>query len=1291
MNRFQSNTKHVLAALIPICALLFSWSVRAATSKAPLPTVSTVQGYYDLSSEDARRGLPVRIEGVVIYSDSSWNLLWVRGESGVLFQAPPDGAILPAAGTRVIVTGTTLIAKKGAHGIEDLKLAEIGAGELRPPVILKPGNLNGDQLPNRRVMLGGTVVESRMEDGHLWLIVAFLRNFQVRVIVKDSTPEQRADLLGAQVEVVGWAAVISQERAMNESAIQVFVSAMSDLTVYRRGPRDVFDVPSIEILDLGSEYEKTPDPRLLRFRGEVAEQAEDSSFVLAQGTNRVPVLLRSRTKLVPGALVDVVGIVWRNSDSGYFIDHALLRPAQAGTETASRTEDELPILHTVQAVRGLTPEMAVRGYPVDISGTVTYYDPVWRILFLQDATGGIYVDAKSKSYPFVPGDRIQVRGVSDPGGFAPMIAGGIQLYKRSSGDLPVAREVSFGRLMSGAEDSQWVTLGGVVEAVSRSQKNLLLRLRNEAGPFEVVVLGEGPRVKNLNWVGAEVKLTGVCGIKANSFRQVTGINFHVPGTNFMEFTAAPPLDPFDIDAVRLADLLRFDLEAEPSTKRVKIAGVVTFSGGSGMAAIQDGSSGMLLRFPTNSIPARRDLVEILGFPYMSEFVPTLRELQWRKLGETNSPAALPLDIEHVLEGGQQARLVEVTATVMDNHAAAGTPLLTMESMGLFFSAEFPGHQSSAFLRGLRPRAVVRLVGVCCLEADAWDLPRTFKLLVSDESSVQVVREAPSFETDDAIAAVAGLLLIVVAALAWAGALRSRVAKQTERIREEMNARGHVSARYHDLIENAQEMIFSLDSAGAFTAVNPATEKVFCEPRGILLDSKIWPWLDPNGNAVLQQAIDWLHSGRAQTDLELQVSAGEGKKMLELGIRRQQRSDGQAEIQCIARDVSERRQIEGQMRQMQKMESIGQLAAGVAHDYNNLMTVVLTNTEFIQEDADLEGDNAVMVDEIQIAARRAADLTSQLLAFSRRQIMKVKVLDPTQLLAGLTGMLSRLIGENIELSIDVDEGLPTINGDRGMIEQVLVNLVLNARDAMSDGGKLTLAARAIDISEADADHRVEALPGLHLDISVTDTGIGIAPDQMGHLFEPFYTTKEVGEGTGLGLSTVFGIAKQHEGWVEVESAVGQGSVFHVYLPANIDMDAEDQVRANDNAGQYVGSETVLIVEDDEPVRQTMVKVLHRAGYRVLQAGDGPEALEVWKGNETRVSLLVSDMVMPGGMSGRDVANEIRKVNPDLLAIFCSGYSADFIGLSTLSDRERLLPKPFERKMLVKLARELLDSR
>lgn len=403
---------------------------------------------------------------------------------------------------------------------------------------------------------------------------------------------------------------------------------------------------------------------------------------------------------------------------------------------------------------------------------------------------------------------------------------------------------------------------------------------------------------------------------------------------------------------------------------------------------------------------------------------------------------------------------------------------------------------------------------------------------------------------------------------------------------------------------------------------------------------------------------------------------------------------------VVNDVTAQRHLEEQFRQAQKMEAIGQLSGGVAHDFNNLLTVINGHLGLLEATGRVTPDIEESIHEISQAATRAANLTRQLLTFSRKQVMQSRALDLREVVENLARMLGRIVGEHIEMGVETCSSPAWVWADQGMIEQVLMNLSINARDAMPQGGRLVI--RVDHISAEDftaagfiAEHGAEhPRPKAYVRITVEDNGCGIAPDIRSKIFEPFFTTKEVGKGTGLGLATVYGIARQHGGACDLESEPGQGSRFFVCLPA-LEKQAESEFgSAVLGGGLNGGDETVLLVEDDPSVASLVRMTLEMAGYRVLEAPSGVRALEVWKKHASEVELLFTDFVMPDGMTGRELAKRLLGERPELPVIFTSGYSPDVAGRD-LGDGEdtniRFLAKPFSCSSLLEAVRESLDAR
>ena len=398
------------------------------------------------------------------------------------------------------------------------------------------------------------------------------------------------------------------------------------------------------------------------------------------------------------------------------------------------------------------------------------------------------------------------------------------------------------------------------------------------------------------------------------------------------------------------------------------------------------------------------------------------------------------------------------------------------------------------------------------------------------------------------------------------------------------------------------------------------------------------------------------------------------------------------VHCYVGDITDRLRQEEQLRQSQKMETIGQLAAGVAHDFNNLLTIVQFETSILTENNLLDAESRAGVDQIAKAAERAANLTRQLLAFSHKQGKEARLIDLPGVVADITRLLRRILGENITLNTHATPGLPPILADPGMIEQVVMNLAVNGRDAMPDGGQIDFTVSEVKLDAAAIPQHPGGRPGSFLKLEVRDTGTGIAPEHLSRIFEPFFTTKEAGKGTGLGLATVFSIARQHGGWIEVASELGRGTVFHVFLPASaIPTGAEKSPAALLPATLKGGSETILVTEDEESIRRLMQVILERYGYRVLVAESGTKAVEMLSESRAKVDLLITDMVMPGGISGRELAQKLQVSRPELKVIFASGFTSEaFSQELNLEPGANFLRKPFSIYALVELVRHRLDS-
>ena len=508
------------------------------------------------------------------------------------------------------------------------------------------------------------------------------------------------------------------------------------------------------------------------------------------------------------------------------------------------------------------------------------------------------------------------------------------------------------------------------------------------------------------------------------------------------------------------------------------------------------------------------------------------------------------------------------------------------------------------------------------------------------------------------------------------------------------ARRSSETLFRSVWENSVDGMRLTDENGIVVAVNSA----YCRLVGLTQEQLESRPL----TTVYSSSADWediLHrykrsfaAGVVRSNLEHQTVMHDGRQLTLEVTDSYVSSDGKPRLLLsLFRDITLHKRLEEQLRQSQKMEAIGQLAGGVAHDFNNILTIILGHASLLAM-TPLEPKALISANQIKQASERAAGLTRQLLAFGRKQIVNPRPLDLNRVVNGMKEMLSRLLGEDIALQIHSHGEPSIIEADPTMIEQILLNLSVNSRDAMPRGGRLAIRISSREIDTAYIRKSVEATPGTFICLSHTDTGEGIPPENLQRIFEPFFTTKELGKGTGLGLATVYGIVKQHKGWIELESEMGKGTTFHIFLPASsvpapeIEAATETQFRA------MGGTETILVVEDERDLREIITRTLNRHGYRVFQAVDGNNALQIWHDYKNDIQLVFTDVIMPGGMNGRELAEKLWAEKPDLKVIFSTGYGADALGKGFKLDPEiNYLQKPYLPHALARIVRKSLDAK
>jgi PAS domain S-box-containing protein len=503
------------------------------------------------------------------------------------------------------------------------------------------------------------------------------------------------------------------------------------------------------------------------------------------------------------------------------------------------------------------------------------------------------------------------------------------------------------------------------------------------------------------------------------------------------------------------------------------------------------------------------------------------------------------------------------------------------------------------------------------------------------------------------------------------------------------------AQFRSLIENVSDFIVVLQADGTVRYASPSFEREVGEGQSVV-GQNIVDLTAEEDRLVVQGLLATVQTkgttrGESPTPSEaefrIRQRAG-GTRMLEASATDLLQHPAVNGIVVNARDVTERRKLEEQLMRAQKMEAIGTLSGGVAHDFNNILTVILGHTEVLLQNSQSSPTMSEHLKSIDEASRRASALTRQLLAFSRKQVLQPRVFNLNSLIVDLDKMLRRMIGEDIELQTVTDPALRTTKADPGQVEQVVMNLVVNARDAMKNGGRITIETANVTLDEDYVSGHPGARPGPHVMLAVSDTGEGITAEILPHIFDPFFTTKEVGKGTGLGLSTVYGIVKQSGGNIWVYSQPGRGTTLKIYFPA-VDEPASLATEPSPPTTPY-GAETVLLVEDEPALRDLIKIALTGRGFTVLDVGNPAEAIALCKNHAAPLHLLLTDVIMPG-MDGPELAKQVQKERPGIKVLYMSGYATNFIMHDGVVDPgTNFLEKPFHPSTLLSKVREVLDG-
>jgi len=1318
---------------------------RAGLFAAEVPStglaLTNVRAVLDLSAERAALGLPVELSAAVTLADAASGMVFIQDDSGGIFVSTSRTVPALRRGEIVEVRGRS---DAGLHlpAINDAAIQP--TGRIRPLKAARPPlpELVQGKFDCEFVEVRGVVRSVGENRGRASLLIETGDGPPIEVTFLGLT---RTNLWDATVRVRG----VCGLRGMKGGrvlAVILYCWSNESVTVETPGLPDPFAAPASTFTAM-----RRGERRRVRIDGRITRLGADLVTVQDEAGEELEVEVRRNPLLRHDDRVQVSGVPDESEGRPAFrhVELRAMAPTQTRATNANAEAPLAPVITRLADVRKLG-EAAAAEFPVRVRATVTYYDAA-HTLFVQDDTAGIYIQPGASRFDVKAGQWLELEGFTHAGDYAPVLRNArVRVLEDST--LPAPKYVLPEILFRGQHDSLRVDVAGVVTSVRAGPGGRAeIELGTTAGRITTHLLLEGTNLP-LHLVDADVRVRGVCGSTFNQRRQFTAPVLYVAATNDIIIERPAPADPFAIELQPVSGLLKFDSSA---THRAKISGTVTLiHPRENYFCLQDATGGAFVRVSSVAGLRLGNAAEAVGFPVSGGYTPGLMEARFRVLGHGPFLVPRAIGAHEALSGRHDSECVVLKARLLDRFARASNDVLVLKAENVTFEAHLPRGTHDAWMQKLEPRSMLALTGVCVVAVNTSSDPHAFKLLLRTPADVRVLSAPPLWQDDRVRAVALWSLALIITPVIWVALLRRKVREQTaiisaqltreqdlndeleRKVRERTVALSDANAQLqqaHDGLEarvhkrtaelsHANEtlraevlerqrsehalrlseerfakafrcspvpMAISTMADGHYIDLNDAYAQMLGFTRDEMLGRtsvELGVWVDLDDRL---RAIQTMREKRRICDWRLKLHSKSGETRHVLASAEIIVVNGLECLLAILNDETQRVLLEDQLRQAQKMEAVGQLAAGIAHDFNNMLTIIQGHVcLMLATHADAE--QAESLREISRTADRAAHLTRQLLTFSRRQPLSPRLWPIDEVVDGMAQMLHRTLGEQVLLDFRCDAPDVTIHADRAMIEQMLLNLAVNARDAMPSGGKLSFATTPVRITDDYVRSRPDARAGEFVRITVSDTGCGMDAATLSRAFEPFFTTKDVGKGTGLGLASVYGSVKQHGGWIEVESCVGVGTTFRIFLPVQ---PAETTAPEEGKSAPRIprGHETILLVEDERGVRNLARNVLQRAGYKVLCAEDGVEALTVWREHASRIDLLLTDMVMPNGLNGRELAKHFLNERSDLKVIYTSGYTLELEGGDgALQDGVNFLPKPYAADQLASIVRRCLDA-
>jgi two-component system, cell cycle sensor histidine kinase and response regulator CckA len=1264
---FSAFRRVVFGCLLLPCGVLFA---PAQTPPSP-KSVATIDALHALSAKEFLSSRSVAFEGVALVEFPGTGHLFVQdGERGI-FVVPPEEGEPVELGSRISVTGVT---GSLAPRLVVAEVIEVLDTAPALPTAIPVGVLDvlKDRVPTDTWLeLSGMVQSARIVRGRARLRLRFKGEVISVSIPAPAALPQRIDFSDVAIRCV-------LVPGTGESAATFVAGAWSDVEMTRRGPPSAFrrgPVPVKELLDLSRTKLRT---RAMVVRGRVFSRLAGGDFILADDTGRIRVSTLTPADVSEGDMLNAAGFTsWE--DPEIYLAAARLQRLGLTTDRTGGTNSVaitnfIPVIEVIAGIHGLDRAEIMAGQPVSLTGVVTYRSVQTSSFRMMQNHLGIEVQVPGTNSLPGFGDRVLVRGHTSQFG-EKVVVGSENVQVLATNMEPETVPAFRLGFDLGRQEDLFLEVSNVVRRVEQADEHSAwIHLHWKKKDLRVRVNLAGSELPT-DFVDALVRVRGVAHTLVVPGRKVAENVLLVDSMAGTEVLEEAPENPFEV-VINPISLMHLKGWTESELQRKLIVGMVTLRW-PGRIYVEDGSGGIEVRVHDDEVDVQvGDLVRVVGFPQRTDFCARLLYAEIRHTGKAPLAPAIPLDTADVLASDVNNRRIQLTGLLVGTTPAPGFHLLVLQSGERTYTARMPNVETE--LPDWRAGSTLQVSGVCEFRSEAGLAPDSFRILLGSADGVRVLKAASWWNLGHSLAVVGAMFVVVLGAMAWVARLRRRV----------QESRTQFQRTFHS---NPMAAGITSIATRCYLDVNPAFERLYGCGRVELIGKtpeELGVWASPDDRERLVKAVQ---KEGSVTSFEARLNTKSGGLVSVLLSAEPIHMDGEDCLLIMGHNVTERLKLLEQLRQSQKMEAVGQLAAGVAHDFNNLLTIIRGNAELLAGTESLDEEALELTEEVNSAATRAAELTKQLLAFSRKQVMRRSLIDLNDAVTKSVGMLRRLLGETIQVEPNLAPSELLLEADGSMLDQVLMNLAVNARDAMVEGGVLKISTSEVTFDDGSKPKHPDAATGRFAVLAVKDDGCGMSSQVLEHVFDPFFTTKDVGKGSGLGLSTVYGILRQHGGWITAESDETQGTIFTIYLPMARGQLAEPSIPQS-SVVEIEGTETILVVEDSAPLKLMVRRALSKRGYHVLEAEDGPSAQEAWAKFGHRVDLLLTDMVMPNGLTGMDLSLQFKGDRPNLKVIYMSGYSSELVEHGNdLVAGVNFIAKPFESGALAEVIRQRLDEK